>query len=246
MDFGISFDFWNTLFADGDEPLRREKRKQLLLKTAQKYRPAVYEEIDRAFAVATDFFITEWRNRHRTPTTIERLELIFTVLEIEISPSDINELAEKFGAMVFEIRPGSIEGVAQVLEKLSVSYPLGIISDTGYVNGKFLRGFLEQEGCLQYFRSLIFSDEVGVSKPQLQVFEQTAETLGVPIGQLVHIGDLEPTDITGANQAGAVSVLFSGANNRYANETRAQYVFDNYDRLPDILAEIVSEQKVRA
>ena len=89
------------------------------------------------------------------------------------------------------------------------------------------------------FATTVFSDEVGVAKPQAMVFETAARGLGVNTEELLHIGDLEPTDIEGAKAVGATAILFAGDNARYVHKTRADYTFLSWRAFLDALPEII-------
>jgi len=86
---------------------------------------------------------------------------------------------------------------------------------------------------------MAFSDEVGVAKPQAAMFETAARGLGVNPSELLHIGDLEPTDIEGARAIGAKAALFGGENPKYVGATQADHTFvtwpDFVGALPEIL-----------
>jgi FMN phosphatase YigB (HAD superfamily) len=67
------------------------------------------------------------------------------------------------------------------------------------------------------------------------MFERTAAAMGVAPNELLHIGDLEPTDIAGIHAVGGVGALFAGANDRFAENTTAEYVFHHWSEFLDIL-----------
>ena len=58
----------------------------------------------------------------------------------------ISGLSEDFGRLILEIPPIEINGVRNVIRSLAKEFPLGIISDTGYIAGRHIRNFLEKEG----------------------------------------------------------------------------------------------------
>ena len=98
---------------------------------------------------------------------------------------------------------------------------------------------MERENFMDKLMALSFSDEVGVAKPQAPMFTRTAKALGVQANGLFHLGDLEPTDIVGVHAQGGTAGLFAGVNDRFEEETAAEYVFKNWqefiDQLPGIL-----------
>ena len=75
-------------------------------------------------------------------------------------------------------------------------------------------------------------------KPQPRIFEAAAEACrSAP--ELLHIGDLEPTDIAGAHAVGATAALFAGDNGTYRESTAADYVFAHWDDFVDLLPGMV-------
>ena len=121
---------------------------------------------------------------------------------------------------------------------ISKRYPLGIISDTGYISGKFIRKFLDKEGLLHYFKSLIFSDEQTYCKPHPSVFELTSNKLQVDPAMMIHIGDLEKTDIIGAKKSGWTSIKFIGASSDSVSGSKADYTIDHFNLFPQLLDSI--------
>jgi FMN phosphatase YigB (HAD superfamily) len=59
--------------------------------------------------------------------------------------------------------------------------------------------------------------------------------LGVDVKEILHIGDLEMTDVKGAKNVGATAVLFA-ANNDEVTTTAADFVIKTHRELPDLLA----------
>jgi FMN phosphatase YigB (HAD superfamily) len=227
-DSAISFDFWNTLYADGAENNRIIRRKALFRNAVKQYRPITDYEVNKVFDLSFSYFINEWKEKMRTPTAQERISLMSRYLNIDLPEMTISGLSEDFGRLILEIPPIEINGVRNVIRSLAKEFPLGIISDTGYIAGRHIRNFLEKEGILNCFRSFMFSDEQPHSKPHASVFKNTAEQLGVSLGNLIHVGDLERTDIHGAAAAGCQSIKFTGANHHPSENSEATLVTDSY------------------
>src|SRR5207245_11329665 len=85
-----------------------------------------------------------------------------------------------------------------------------------------MRQLLTSSGILGYFDSTLFSDEVGHGKPDRRIFVAAAKELGLPINEILQVGDNPQTDVRGAKQAGMKAVLFdyvvpSGFNERSAS-----------------------------
>jgi HAD superfamily hydrolase (TIGR01549 family) len=194
----------------------------------RRYKDINLNEIDRAFSAGSKLFLDNWINYSRTPTSTERIRFMADYLDVRLSEEHIYEALSFFGQMIFEIPPQEIDFVKEMIPQVSKKYPLGIISDTGYISGYYIRNFLEKENLIKYFSSFIFSDENIYSKPHQSVFNKTAMNLGIPIQDLMHIGDLERTDITGAIDAGCIAVKFIGANHDIVEKSRAHYIISDY------------------
>jgi len=228
MKFGISFDFWNTLYGNGAENERAKKRKIFYYKIVNKYSEISMDSVEKAFTISTEYFIQQWRKKFRTPTTSERLNLMNETLQIQMLSEDAENIIHYFGQLIFEIPPTELTNLKQSVEELASRYSLGIISDTGYISGRYIRQFLKKENMLKYFSSCVFSDEQKNSKPHKSVFELTSNNLNVPISNLIHIGDLERTDIEGAANAGCKSVLYIGAPWENGKPTKADSVINDH------------------
>jgi putative hydrolase of the HAD superfamily len=149
------------------------------------------------------------------------------------------EMVKAFEEGVLERPPVLVPGARETIERLSSSYRLGIISDVGYSPGRVLREVIRQNDLLGAFDSLIFSDEAGRSKPHVEVFRLTARLLDAAPEQIVHIGDLERTDIQGAKIAGCRAIRFTGVTPMEPHETTAaDMVTADFYELPRLISEL--------
>ncbi len=241
----ISFDFWNTLFAEqeGGFKLYQDTRRQILTKvlgeqglsfTAEQVAAAAHQEAESHHLI--------WIQEHRTLVAAERLQRVLTRLNTAL-PADIcAQVVAAYEDGILERPPTLVEGAREVIEGLAGRFRLGIISDIGFSPGRVLRQVMQDAGILNYFDSLIFSDEAGRSKPHREVFEQTRLTLRAAPQEIVHIGDLEHTDIVGANNAGFHSIRFVGVTPLQAGETSdADYVTTDLREVPQIVEAIENQ-----
>ncbi|TFH02838.1 MAG: HAD family hydrolase [Calditrichales bacterium] len=240
--FGISFDFWNTLYANGEESERARLRESYFYKVASRYTNPDRERISTAFRGSTALFLNEWRQNFRTPTAEERIRYIAAELNLNLSHPDIIEIGDYFGRLIFEVPPQKIAAVDQVIPVLAKSHPLAIISDTGYISGKYIRYFLKEEGLLPFFTSLVFSDEHPNSKPHRSVFQTTCSTMKTVASRLIHIGDLEHTDVAGIKNFGGISIKFTGADDTASDLSDADFQCDSYPQLPSLIDKIASSE----
>ena len=82
---------------------------------------------------------------------------------------------------------------------------------------------------------MLFSDEIGASKPEPMVFRQAALGLSAAPYQIVHIGDRENNDIVGPLSIGMNAILFTGVKDRGSDSTQANAVCRTYAALPAIV-----------
>ncbi|MCP4361355.1 MAG: HAD-IA family hydrolase, partial [Chloroflexi bacterium] len=171
------------------------------------------------------------------PTVAERFQEAYTFLTIDLTPG-FDEIVRKIEDMEVEISPDFAPGIHEVLAKLASTYKLGIISDTIHTPGRGLREILQREGLLQHFSHWVFSDEAGAAKPAAAVFEQASAGLGIPLEQIVHIGDRESNDIAGPLAMGMSAILYTGVIDRDSSQTQATAVCRNYNELPNIIKDL--------
>lgn len=95
---------------------------------------------------------------------------------------------------------------------------LNILSNTGFIKGISVRKALKIIGLEDFFAFQIYSDEVGLSKPNRRIFEHLIAALWkrtrskISLKEIVHIGDNPLADITGAKSVGLDSVLINSNN----------------------------------
>jgi len=244
----ITFDFWDTLaIDDSDEakrsalglPTKAEARLEALRREVQTHHPEfVNGRIAEAFQLANETFRNVQHEESRTLTVAERLGVAYKGLGIPLTPG-FSALVREIEEMEIATQPDFVPGVRETLPILAERYRLGIISDTIHTPGRLLRDLLAGRGLLNHFSHWVFSDEAGSAKPARKVFELAAAGLGAEIGEIVHVGDRERTDVAGAQQAGAKAILFTGAIDRGSAQTKAEAFCEMFSDLPGILERLV-------
>jgi putative hydrolase of the HAD superfamily len=238
----ISFDFWNTLFTEqeGGFKLYQDTRRQILTKILCDHGQAfTAEAVAEAAHLEAESHHLIWTQEHRTLVAAERLQRILTRLNTSLPDEICAQVVAAYEEGILERPPTLVSGAREVIEELAGRFRLGIISDIGFSPGRVLRQVMEDAGVLQYFDSLIFSDEAGWSKPHPEVFRQTGAALQAPPQAIVHIGDLEHTDIVGANNAGFHSIRFVGITPMADGESsQAHYVTADLNEVPQIIRAI--------
>ncbi len=233
----VSFDFWGTLFRDAFSKERQEYRAKAIVNTLKK-RISMEEALETMSVVIKEFARCHIEEQ-RTLTPEDAVEMLSFLLNVELNENEYQFLANEFATAILVFQPEPIENALEAVKFTSQFLPVGLISDTGISPGRSLLELLEIHGFTKYISSYRFSDIEGVSKPQPIMFEKTAFELGVKPEELLHLGDLEPTDIVGIKNVGGKAGLFAGINVKYMNSTIADFVFSSWDEYIDKLPSIL-------
>ncbi len=232
----ITFDFWRTLFyADSRLQERRQARVDAAVRVTGQPREVVKETMK---SIASEFLrihITEQRTLH----PVDAIPMLERQLNLRLRDDQAETLSEEWAEALLIYPPEPIEGALQAVRAAAAYVPVGLISDTGISPGSRIRTLLERCGFLEHLSSVSFSDEVGAAKPQAAVFDHAVAGLDVAPAELLHIGDLEPTDIKGAQSFGARAALFCGDNTRYTEGSGADFIFRHWDEFVGDLSRIL-------
>ena len=118
------------------------------------------------------------------------------------------------------IRPGIVALARQLRSR---GYPLGLLSNS---NGPWLRDLLRQHELERLFDVIVISGEVGLVKPQPEIFALTLDQLKVAPNEAVFIDD-RPDNVTAAAAAGIQAILYKSET-----ELKAQLAELTSDRSP--------------
>lgn len=232
----ITFDFWGTLFRDRENGPRHRFRVEALAQTLGLDPEIVHPALEAAHQTFFQVHVAE----QRTLGPMDAVRITCDTLGVTPSGQQAEALSEAFGSAILHYPPTPVEDALAAVRAAARRGPVALISDSGISPGASLRKLLEKNGFTEYLHVLTFSDEVGVSKPQRPMFEVTATALEVAPEELLHIGDLEPTDIDGARGVGAKGALFAGVNPRFVESTQADYVFHTWAEFMALLPGICS------
>ena len=146
-----------------------------------------------------------------------------------LNPPTIDELAHfwfsQFGRFAVEM-PAAEQVLTQLKDE---GYQLAVVSNGGHdTRLNTIRGL----GIETYFDEIISSGLVGFNKPQPEIFQITAERLGVQPAQCMYIGDHPINDVQGATEAGMHALWMQGF---HADAEHIQY---KIQQLPEIFAHL--------
>ena len=137
--------------------------------------------------------------------------------------------------VILESPPRTVEGVPETLPLLAEHYALAVVCDAAMTPGRVLRRVLELHGLGQWFAAFFFSDEHGWSKPDPRAFLTPLAALGVAPHEAVHVGDIQRTDIAGAQAAGLRAIHFVGVNSSDLLASSAKTVVSRFSELPAVI-----------
>lgn len=102
-----------------------------------------------------------------------------------------------------------IEGVEEILKDLSERYKLAVISNA---MSDVPRYALKKFGLERYFVAVVISRDLGIRKPDPEIFNFTLNRLDVENVEAIHVGDSLEHDIKGARNAGMKTVWVKNDN----------------------------------
>lgn len=244
----VSFDLWDTVFIDeSDEPKRAEKglgtkveaRQALLLDVFGRHKALDPTQVIAAYKEDEEAFRKIWHDEYKTLAVKSRIQSISRRLGLSPPEADILEVSKGWEEMEYQIPPDLAPGVGEVLDTLAGKYTLAVISDAIVSPGRVLRMILDHYGLLGYFKVFTFSDEIGASKPDPLVFNDTVKQLGINAGEVVHIGDRGHNDIQGPHKVGMKAILYDAVKQRPLEGHTPDAVCSDYSQLPHIINQLV-------
>lgn len=147
---------------------------------------------------------------------------------------DDEELALRFSEDYFEVVPYKkklMPGAVETLDYLYPRYNLYILSN-GF---RELQGQkMKSSGIDHYFKKVILSDDIGVMKPDPEIFAFALESTGSVSGDSMMIGDNPKADIVGAAGVG-MDQAFYAVDGAQGLALQATYVIKELDELKEIL-----------
>jgi FMN phosphatase YigB (HAD superfamily) len=115
---------------------------------------------------------------------------------------------------------------------------LGIVSNRGARPGRLMMRQLEANGLAEFFdaAAVVWSDEVGFSKPDPGIYLACLRALEVPPERAAHVGDNKAKDVAGARQLGMATIRYAGIRDDHKDGPEADTVIFHYHQLLSALA----------
>lgn len=122
--------------------------------------------------------------------------------------------------------------VKKNLSKLRTKYILAIITSGA---PDLQREKIRAAKLGKFFAQIVISGEVGVGKPDPEIFNIALKRIGIKPDQAVMAGNNLETDIKGANEAGMKSVWLNRKKERNKTSIKPDYEINNLNELEPIL-----------
>jgi len=207
----FSFDLWFTLIKSNPA---FKKERALFFHTHFNSRKKSLEEVEHTFR-SVDYMCNAINEK--TGKNIDAEEMYLMVIyqlndTLSIEGIDMNSLHAEMVKLLFKYSPTIFDTHTKTsLDRLKQrpDITLNILSNTGFVKGSTLRIILDELQISSYFDFQIYSDEVGYSKPNSDMFllllekiYSTRQNEKINLTDIVHIGDNLIADIHGAENIG--------------------------------------------
>jgi HAD superfamily hydrolase (TIGR01509 family) len=242
----VTFDFWQTLADDTADNLAVQRRLRLEALHAALTDSGVRLDaatVEAGYERSQGLLESRFWDRHRDPGFPEQVALVLDCMApgavARLSGPRLDALLRGYAEPVLRCPPVLCPGATEAVRGLAArGIALGIVSNTGRTPGLVLRQYLERHDLLRYFRAVSFSDEVGVRKPDAEIFRRALAKLGPEAGisaaETAHVGDNPHADVEGAQSFGMRAVHYV-AGGRPAS-ARADLVVTDLATLPERLA----------
>lgn len=223
----VTFDCWGTLIYESDFVRGRALRVQAVRDLSGLDEDAAAALLQRAWQRHHD----EWTSERQHGAEGIAREIC---AEIGAGPDDeaalVRALEDASLSCEVAMVPGALDTLAAIKK---AGRSTALICDTGFSPGRVVRTLLGRHGLTDHLDHLVFSDEVGVPKPNGRMFAAALDAIGG--GPAVHIGDLRRTDVAGARAAGLHSVRFRGIYDDTGEHPDADHVVDELTHLLGLL-----------
>jgi putative hydrolase of the HAD superfamily len=211
----VTFDLWETLLLErnGWNLRRTNARCESLAQTLDKFSVKIsVEQLASAFKKMGPWLESVWEMKNEA-THLDQIRFIIRTASkglVKVKEEWIEDLSSAYVSPFLEIVPYLNPDTRRVLRWLKDRNKLvGLICNTGLTPGFGLRRFLAKEDIAKYFDLMLFSDEVGIRKPNSEIFQMATQRLKVEPFEIVHIGDNLKSDVWGAKNAGLKAIYLS-------------------------------------
>jgi putative hydrolase of the HAD superfamily len=241
----ITVDFWGTILFDGpasDERYRLQRLNEFATILSAAGSPVKASDLARAYERSISYLGATWRQCRDVPVEAHVRVIVNGVqrkLAERLPPDALTRLVEAYSRPALTAPPTVDAGALAALEALCArGYELAVVSNTMRTPGVVLRKILEGYRLLGCFKHMTFSDEVGIRKPDPEIFAMTLRALGGEPQTALHVGDDPILDVQGARAAGMGVIHVSRGPRPSSGAVQPDAVIRRLSDLPDAVARL--------
>jgi len=243
----ITVDFWGTLLVDPPSSDNRYKARRLrdfeniLAGAGVRVSGAA---LDRAYETSAVHLSRIWAQYRDVPVT-DHVRVIVGGVDSRLPgrlPADVlAALVDAYARPALIVPPAVDEGALKALTELrEAGYTLALVSNTMRTPGATLRKILERFGLLRCFAHTVFSDEIGIRKPDPAIFLGALRAIGGDPSTAIHVGDDGLLDVGGARAAGMRVIQITNVPLKALGGRRPDAAIPSLSALPDAVAKLAS------
>jgi HAD superfamily hydrolase (TIGR01509 family) len=240
----VLFDLWETLINDRPERAqpRRAWRNGAVLEVLHRHGCQPGVEAVQAALDASSAALARLHDQGKDLEAGGRARLFAGQLEslagFEPSAAAIQDLEDVITSMPLDIAPLAAPHAAETVAAVKRrGLATALVCNAGFTTTPALLPMLEHYGLSQYLDVMVFSDQLGVAKPDPRIFGQALKGIDLPAGVCAFVGDNPHTDIHGAQSAGLFAIQV-GAKER--NGIRPDARIEDLSQLMDVLERLQS------
>lgn len=202
-----SFDFWNTIAFSNIE--FKKKRTELILDSINNNVSNI--NITECFEKIGAWYNIQQESNMEIISSFNLLKKVIHVLNPQVNEVDLIKLHNGIDSLFLKYPPYLVNNLNTIINNIQdLGKTCSITSNTAFISGKIIREFLHNVQILNKFSFVLFSNELGFSKPSYKMFDYLflkAKNIHPKLkkSEIIHIGDNEISDNNGAINFGIKS-----------------------------------------
>jgi len=241
----VTVDFWGTLLFDGpgsDDRYRAPRMRDFESILNGAGRRISRAALDRGYAESARLLRELW-SKNRDVPVIEHVRAVLAgadrALPDGLSAATLEALVDAYARPILRVPPTVDDGALAALRTLRErGCTLALVSNTMRTPGATLRTLLARYGLLDCFAHTTFSDEVGVRKPDPEIFALTLRAVSGEPATSVHVGDDATLDVQGARAARMRVIQVTGHAPNGPPSSQPDAVIARLSALPEAIARL--------
>jgi FMN phosphatase YigB (HAD superfamily)/predicted kinase len=237
----VTFDCWSTLIFESSWQEAHARRVAALAQAAREAgRSVSNDEAGVAFDAAWEHHMRLWREGVASGAQQVAVSAL-AGLGLRAPHPALDHLTRSFQEASHSEGVVALPGAGDTLERLAqAGVRRALICDTGLTPGRVVRTHLERLGLLPLLEVQVFSDEIGVPKPDPRAFMAALEPLATAPQRALHVGDLRRTDVAGARSVGMATARIHAHHDDTSPLPEADYAVGSHAALQALLGERVA------